>query len=253
MELFEDPIWQMSYGERAAVEGVLHWLKPSLAIEIGSAEGACLRRIAQYSAEVHSFDLVAPTIENLPDHVQLHGGDSHQLLPEVLACFAEAGRNVDFVMVDGDHSAEGVRRDIEDLLRSPAIANTIILAHDIANELVRAGLDAVPYGAYPKVAHADLDFVPGYMGQDRFTGELWGGLALIIVDASRGGYGSEPALQTVRHHGGEMLAIARDVIAKRPPDSDVRGYDPRARMLADARAHVIEQEQRIAELEQTSP
>lgn len=172
MELFEDPIWQMSYGERAAVEGVLHSLKPSLAIEIGSAEGACLRRIAQYSAEVHSFDLVAPTIENLPDHVQLHGGDSHQLLPEVLACFAEAGRNVDFVMVDGDHSAEGVRRDIEDLLRSPAIANTIILAHDIANELVRAGLDAVPYGAYPKVAHADLDFVPGYMGQDRFTGEL---------------------------------------------------------------------------------
>jgi len=215
IELFEDPIWQMSFGERAAVEGVLGTLKPALAIEIGSAEGACLRRIAAHAAEVHSFDLVAPSIDDLPSHVQLHAGDSHVLLPEVLARFAQEGRNVDFAMVDGDHSAEGVRRDVEDLLKSPAIAETVILAHDVGNELVREGLDAVPYGAYPKVDHVDLDFVPGYMGRDRFTGELWGGLGLIVVNAARSAYGSEPVVQTIRHHGGEVLAIARDVLAQR--------------------------------------
>jgi len=248
VELFEDPVWQMSFGERAAVDGVLSNLRPALAIEIGSAEGACLRRIALHAREVHSFDLVAPSIDDLPEHVQLHPGDSHVLLPELLERFAQEGRNVDFVMVDGDHSADGVRRDIDDLLKSPAISDTVILAHDVANELVRAGLDAVPYGIYPKVAHVDLDFVPGYMGKDRFTGELWGGLALIVVSAKRPAYGSDPPVQTVRHHGGEVLAIARDVLAGRPPDSAPRGYDPRARMLADAHSYIAQQEQRIAEL-----
>ena len=46
LEIFEDPVWQMSRGERAAVEGVLASLRPDMAIEIGSMEGACLRRIA---------------------------------------------------------------------------------------------------------------------------------------------------------------------------------------------------------------
>ena len=54
----------------------------------------------------------------MPDNVTLHTGDSHELLPPFLAELAEQGRNVDFVIVDGDHSSEGVRRDLEDLLNS---------------------------------------------------------------------------------------------------------------------------------------
>ena len=72
----------MSLGERAAVEGVLVQLKPSLAIEIGSMEGACLRHIAAHAQEAHSFDLRPPTLE-LPGNVTLHTGDSHELLPVV--------------------------------------------------------------------------------------------------------------------------------------------------------------------------
>ena len=49
IEIFEDQVWQMSRGERAAVEGVLAALEPALAIEIGSAEGASLRRIAPHA------------------------------------------------------------------------------------------------------------------------------------------------------------------------------------------------------------
>lgn len=105
------------------------------------------------------------------------------------------GRNVDFALVDGDHSSEGVRRDVEALLCSPAVRSTFIIAHDTGNEIVRAGLDAVRYDAWPKIAHVDLDFVPGYLGGERFPGEMWGGLALIVVAEERGAYGSGPVVQ----------------------------------------------------------
>ncbi len=76
---------QMSLGERAAMEGVLAALRPRLAIEIGTAEGGSLRRIAEHSAEVHSFDLVEPDSEVAAiAHATFHSGDSHRLLPEFL-------------------------------------------------------------------------------------------------------------------------------------------------------------------------
>ena len=71
LAIFDDDVWQMSRGERAAVEGVLAQLQPSLALEIGSAEGACLSRIAAHAAEVHSFDLTPPTLP-VADNVVLH-------------------------------------------------------------------------------------------------------------------------------------------------------------------------------------
>ena len=88
-------------------------------------------------------------------------------------------------MVDGDHSADGARRDVEDLLASPSIASTVILAHDSLNQEVRQGLEAVPYGEIDKVAFVDLDFVGGYVpAGGSMQGECWGGLALIVVDES---------------------------------------------------------------------
>src|SRR5438067_2063584 len=99
LALVEDRVWQMSPGERAAVEGILGELRPALAIEIGTAEGAGLRRIAAHAGEVHSFDLEQPSLEP-PANAVLHTGDSHHLLPAFLAELAAAGRNVDFALVD---------------------------------------------------------------------------------------------------------------------------------------------------------
>ncbi len=178
--------WQMSYGERAALEGVLAQLRPELAVEIGTAEGGSLTRIAAWSTEVHSFDLVEPAADVAAlANVVRHTGDSHALLPQVLAELAEAGRNVDFVLVDGDHSAEGARKDVEDLLASEAIGQTLILLHDTLNDVVRRGLEAVDYTAHDKVAWVELDLVPGYLARrEPYRLDLWGGLGLIVVDAS---------------------------------------------------------------------
>lgn len=212
IQILQDPDWQMSFGERAALEGLLAQLQPRLAIEIGTAEGGSLARIAQHSEVVHSFDLVVPHegVRNLPG-VTLHTGDNHELLPQLLTELAEAGENVDFVLVDGDHSTEGVRRDLEDLLESPAIANTIIVMHDTMNEVVRAGLEQVRYGAYPKVAHVDLDFVAGYMFREpSLKHELWGGLGLVVVDSARSAYFAGNVRQSRYYPAHDLIKGARD-------------------------------------------
>jgi cephalosporin hydroxylase len=214
---FAASAWQMSTGERSALEGLLCQLKPRLAIEIGTAEGGSLSRIAAHSGEVHSFDLVEPQLPVAElDHVYIHGGDSHELLPAMLAELAEEGRNVDFVLVDGDHSSDGVRRDLEDLLDSPAVRETVIVIHDINNPTVRAGVDAVRYAAYPKVAHVELDCVPGYVfAMPSLRHELWGGLGLIRVDVQRHSYDGASPMQQLYYPAQPLLEEMRDLLVDR--------------------------------------
>jgi hypothetical protein len=247
LEIFDDSAWQMSWGERAAFEGMLTQLSPALAIEIGTAEGAALAQIAKHAGEVHSFDIVAPHVplDQFPN-VTFHTGDSHELLPAALAAFADAGRNVDFVLVDGDHSSTGVRRDIEDLLDSTAVAKTAILVHDATNERVREGLDAIHFAAWPKVAFVELDFLPGYMMRDeRHRHELWGGLALVLVDSSRRRYRGGAVIQERYYPAAELFATARDLVLARERGArvaelveDAETAGARERMIAELTAEL---------------
>jgi hypothetical protein len=176
--------WMMTPGERATLAGVVCMLKPSLSIEIGTHKGGSLEQISAHIGTVHSFDLVRHrevTEERFPN-VTFHIGDSHELLPEFLEQLAESGANVDFVFVDGDHSAPGVQRDVEDLLSSSSVRKTIILLHDTLNERVRAGLEQIDYGASDGVRFVDLDFVQGkVMSEGPQKNELWYGLGLVVT------------------------------------------------------------------------
>jgi hypothetical protein len=253
LEIFEDAVWQMSRGERAAVEGVLTQLEPSLAIEIGSMEGACLRHIAAHAGEVHSFDLNPPTLA-VPDNVTLHTGNSHELLPAFLAGLEEQGRNVDFAIVDGDHTARGVRRDIEDLLDSRAVAHTVILIHDTANEEVRHGVDSVRFAAWPKVAHVELDWIPGRIfAEPGLRNELWFGLGLVLVDASRPAYANGPVFEQRYHSAGPLLAEIRELVLGRERSAaDVLWGEDSAQLrkrVADLRLELGDARARAAALE----
>jgi hypothetical protein len=174
----------MMPGERAALEGVLAMVEPSLSIEIGSHRGGSLQPISAHSGVVHAFDLVRHedlTDERFPN-AHFHIGDSHELLPKVLAELSAQGLNVDFVFVDGDHTAAGVRRDIEDLLSAACVGTTTILLHDTLNWSVRAGLDEIDYATFDKVRFVDLDFVTGkVMREGPSMGELWSGLGVIVT------------------------------------------------------------------------
>ena len=180
---FDIVAWQMDSGERAALEGLLCEIRPHLAIEIGTAEGGSLRSIAKHSSHVHSFDLVAPMSDvHALTNVTVHTGDSHLLLPQVLADLARAGRNVHFALVDGDHTADGVERDLRDLLASDAVRSTVILIHDTMNDEVRAGVARIDVAGERKVMHFDLEFLAGRLHYgDGLHHQLWGGLGVIVV------------------------------------------------------------------------
>lgn len=182
--LFGNPDWLMSLGDRLALEGLLVSLRPATSIEIGTSRGGSLARISLHSDVVHAFDLgFKPEVaaKRYPN-VVFHKGDSHVLLPQVLGELVVAARPVDFVLIDGDHSAEGARRDVEDVLGSPAVSRTVILIHDIVNERVRAGVEAVDFSAFPDVRHVDFDLLSGHMWRDEsLDGRLWGGFGLVLT------------------------------------------------------------------------
>jgi hypothetical protein len=206
-----DP-WQMTLGERAALEGLLARLAPGLAIEIGTAEGGSTRCLARHCREIHSFDLSHPEglTAELPA-VITHSGDSHVMLPRFLERLADSSLRVDFALVDGDHTSDGVRRDLQDLVSSPALRRAVIVVHDTANEHVRAGVSELALEDHPSVAYVDLDFVAGHLSATgAFAGQLWGGLGLIVVDAVA--RGARPTAQDDAFHpAGELLRAARDL------------------------------------------
>jgi hypothetical protein len=192
---------QMSFGERAAMEGVLAQLRPGVALEVGTAEGGSLRRIARYSGHVHSIDLDhTPCGEDVPDNVTLHTGDSHQLLPGVLRELAAAAAGLDLALVDGDHSFEGVQRDLRAIVDSPCAANCVILVHDTMNPEVRAGIEAVGVESLAEVIYVELDFVCGYVyRRGAAQGSAWGGLGLIITGPERSAAYRDSPRQTLYH------------------------------------------------------
>jgi hypothetical protein len=178
---------QMSFGERAALEGILAQLRPRLAIEIGTAEGGSLARIAAYSEEVHSIDLThEPVAVAREEHVIFHTGPSQQLLPKLLTEFADSERSVEFALVDGDHSFEGVANDLRMLLQSSTTRRSVILVHDSMNEEIRQGIESVGLDDYQKVVYYELDFVPGYIYREGTARHaVWGGIGLILCDTQR--------------------------------------------------------------------
>lgn len=176
--------WLMLPGERAALEGILAFVAPTLSIEIGTHTGGSLDLISAHSRAAHAFDLERhPTVttERFPN-VTFHIGDSHELLPPVLAQLSEEGTNVDFVLVDGDHHADGVRQDVEDLLSARCVSHSVILLHDTLNGSVRSGIQQVDFGLFEKVRYVDLDFVTGrVMTEGPERDELWYGLGVVVV------------------------------------------------------------------------
>jgi hypothetical protein len=180
---FASDRWQMTYGERVALEGLAAAAKPQLALEIGTAQGGSLDCIAAHAREVHSFDLVPPEGE-VPANVTVHTGNSRETLPSVLAELAAAGRTVDFALVDGDHTAAGVRADVETVVTSPAVDHALIVLHDTMNEEVRRGIRGAGLEDIDRVVYVNLDLVPGFLSKSGpFADQLWGGLGLIVVNS----------------------------------------------------------------------
>lgn len=185
-DLLEPADWEMAYSERLALEGLVSSIKPRVAVEIGSAQGGSLARTAIHSEQVHSFDINPVPDASAYPNVVFHHGDSHKLLAPWLATVREAGQRINYALVDGDHSADGARQDLQDLLGA-GVMDGMILVHDTHNPEVRRGVESVEFETYPDVTYVHIAFMPGNMtrAEGPAHNQLWGGFGLVIVDPDR--------------------------------------------------------------------
>jgi hypothetical protein len=181
--------WQMSNAERCVLPTVLKRLRPELSLEIGTYRGGSLQVLSQHSAHVISLDIDSSVAESLSGrfpNVEFLVGDSVELLPRLVEELNAAGRSVDFVLIDGDHSKDGVRRDIEAVLQLNLRKRMVILMHDGFNPDCRQGMREADWAANPHVHYVELDFTVGNFHSppvDTATDKsMWGGFACAILE-----------------------------------------------------------------------
>jgi hypothetical protein len=175
--------WQMMEWERMALTGVLARLRPRFALEIGVYYGGSLSLLSQFCEQVVAVDIDPEVTSRFirPANVELRIGDSVRLLPGLLAELQAKEAPLDFVLLDADHSTEGVKRDLNILLGWRPTVPMVLLMHDSGNPGCRDGMLAADWEANPYVRHLDLDFVPGLIiEQMAMAGspEMWGGLGM---------------------------------------------------------------------------
>lgn len=177
--------WQMSESEKAGLLAILATIKPRLAIEIGTYKGGSLSLIRQHAKAVISMDIDPNVAEKFGwmKNVQFLTGDSKKILPMLLSELEAKAVTPDFILVDGDHSSEGVLLDMQNLLSMKPRNPCFILMHDMANPICRSGANRVDWEKYKNVDHVDLDFIPGRIIENgsQSDGEIWGGLGLVVL------------------------------------------------------------------------
>lgn len=179
--------WLMTESEKIALTGILARLRPRGAIEIGVYCGASLSLAAQFSGHIIGIDNDAAVTTRFvpPANAEIMIGDSRETIPRAIDRLKELGLPLQYALVDGDHSVEGVQRDIDLLLRYRPSAPMVIVAHDSGNQDCRSGILAAGWQANPHVHSVQCDFVPGQLIEHSIQGnrgEVWGGLALAYLD-----------------------------------------------------------------------
>src|SRR5262245_45000841 len=100
----------MAPAEQMAMLFILEKLRQKIAIEIGTRYGGRLQAIAAYSEKVYSIDVlpdVKTRLSPLFPNVEFLTGDSRTILPGLIERLSTERAELSFVLVDGDHTADG--------------------------------------------------------------------------------------------------------------------------------------------------
>jgi len=175
----------MAPAEQVALAFLLEQLQPKIAIEIGTRFGGSLQIISRYSDRVYSIDIdpdVPARLGGKFPNVEFLIGPSDQKLPPLLDHLQRERAPLAFALVDGDHSSDGVRKDIDHLLKFRPSVPFYIVMHDSFNPGCREGLRRAQWSSNPHVHVVELDFVPGIVNPaPAYRGHLAGGLALGVL------------------------------------------------------------------------
>jgi glycosyltransferase involved in cell wall biosynthesis len=177
--------WQMNHSERMALTALLMRHKPRCSIEIGTYKGGSLSLISQLSKFVYSLDIDPSIPEKFSQfqNVTFITGSSIISLPLLLKALDSEKVPVDFILIDGDHSADGVKKDLNSVLAYAPKKPLFVMMHDSGNPECRRGMLEADWKSSPYVQWVDLDFIPGRIIENGSSsqGELWGGLALAYL------------------------------------------------------------------------
>ena len=171
--LFDDlPFhWQMTRCEKYAFASILEAACPAVAIEIGTYKGGSLQLIAEHAEKVYSIDTSSEPQELLGDHfdnVEFITGDSKQMIPTVLKKITDAKEKLGFVLIDGDHSAQGVKSDIDAVLQYVPTSPVYIVFHDSFHPSSREGILSVEWEQCEHIHYVEVDFIPGVYHYEAF-------------------------------------------------------------------------------------
>jgi Methyltransferase domain len=182
--------WQMSRAEKFALQSLLAYSQPEIAIEVGTYQGGSLQILAQQTQQVYSLDIDTQVKANLGPHfsnVDFISGDSAETLPILVNQLNARSAAVGFVLIDGDHSEAGVRRDINAVLQLRPQRDIIIVMHDSFNPGCRSGIQTAAWQDCPYVSFMELDYIPGtYYDEPLDTASersMWGGFAVALLTA----------------------------------------------------------------------
>jgi hypothetical protein len=178
--------WQMSDSERMALAGLLWRMRPSTYLEIGTYYGGSALLAAEFAGRVITVD-IDPEAKGrfvAPPNVEFVAGSSQQVVPQILDRLMSDFEYPELVLIDGDHSTEGVSRDIEMFLSRRPPKPMLLVFHDAFNPACRLGVSNARWSDSAWAHALDLDFVPGRVVEgvnNPFAGEMWGGLAVALL------------------------------------------------------------------------
>jgi hypothetical protein len=184
--------WQMGRCERLVMERLLVAIRPRLAIEIGTYLGGSMQVIAKNSDRVISLDMddsIEGKLGSRFPNVEFIAGRTRETLPTLVEKLNKNAESPDFILVDGDHSLEGVRDDINLLLTIHPQRNMVIIMHDSFNPYCRAGMLAAGWGNCPYVHAVEIDFVPGVFFAHSYdtaeAGSMWAGFGCAFLTPTK--------------------------------------------------------------------
>ena len=178
--------WLMTDAERSALTALLAETRPGCAIEIGTYKAGSLSVISRFCKKVYTLDTDDTCRTQFGEkypNVEFIAGLSGDTLPPLLERIQAAEERLGFVLIDADHSAEGVRRDIENVLRYRPIQPLYIIMHDSFNPEVRRGILQANWSSNPYVHMLEADYVVGRFVTSEEGGyrEMWCGFALAVL------------------------------------------------------------------------
>ncbi|MBI5863782.1 MAG: class I SAM-dependent methyltransferase [Planctomycetes bacterium] len=250
---------QLRTPERLLIYTLVTAFKPRVALEIGSAEGGSalltcaamddngFGRMVCVDPEFRFSDAVWERVKHRVTRVQ---GFSPEALGE--AARVVHPERFDFAFIDGDHTFEGVQRDIRGVL--PLLADrALLLFHDSHHPPVRAGIDDIIEGGSGDLIDLGEMSVEQTMLTAQDGTEIWGGLRAarfvrgrtIAAGAATNEVcdeNSRAAMNTLIRRGSEKIAELQKANESlwRDLQSMREGFDERGQRIAELESRFAE-------------